>query len=552
MSRTATTARGPVVIERDGKTFVLDRREERMCVVLPGENPDDDLLNFAAVAVASNLPYGTVGNRQTRGGWFGNGCKPLLQVGRPATDAAGRPCTMQFIRRGDLLRALAPRIEGETPERFKDDEGKWVVTKCGTARIVTGRPNTDIEDQIEQFHLDFREMRSPVTGQPVKACREQLVLEAKRLLDATASPRPVTPPALFGRETVWLTAFLHEIRIAKSGESSTDQAKRPAREAFVRWRKVGCWHLDGETLVADKEETHYKPRWYVDKAQAQQIVESIKLARLGKVHPSRNRLRPVEVEREYREQKVWAESLALWAHRGMIRRRRNKLGRYYLRAELNRLIQRRDTPRGESPDGSRLRSLAEAAALCGVPVRQLRRGVQKGQLPTHGRFAREGSLLVNEHLVSEADVEKFITPPDWNAKLGFAPAHEIAAQMNLRTVDEYAALQHTLRHGAKSGKVDCERSQTNRFPIYYETAAAVAYLKSLKPKRRGRQVENAERDAELAALFFTEGTIATRSPVGCIDLYNARHPGADERIERNRRGRGLVSKAIKRFLARKS
>jgi hypothetical protein len=517
--------------ERNGKVFLLDRGHERECVIAPADKPDDELLNYAAAAVEARLSWACVYQRQKRG-WATNGGKPLPEIKH------GQP----FIRRGDLLRAIAPLPDGQSPKRFLID-GEWVLVKTEVARILTGHWNWPIDRLCKRLTLEFRSIRSPITGQHALICDEQAVLAAKRVLDAEP-PRPTTPPPIAGRETTWLVDFLHAIRMAKGASAA---GKRPGRTAVLLWIKIGCSHLNCERLQAKKEASGWRDRWYVDRQQAELIIESIKASKAGTVHPSRGLLRTMEAQREFG---IGRQTLNLLARHRMINRVRNRLGRFYWRDELQKVRQNRDTPRGDGPDGRPLRSLAEAAALHGVRVGQLRRGVKVGFLKSHGQFARAGSLLAHEHLVSDADVLAFIAPTDWKPRNGFVPGHEIARSMNLRTAFEYAALQWTLRQGARQGVIASERAPSQTLPIYYELVQARTYLDTLKPRKRGRQVENAERDAELAELYTTKGTIAFGSPANCIALYNKRH-GRDEQLGTDKAARTAVLKAIRRRLSPK-
>jgi hypothetical protein len=527
----------PKTVERDGKKFVVDRGHDRECVTVPADKPDNDLLNFAAAAVLCDLSWACIYQRQARG-WATNGSKPLPEAKRG----------QRFIRRGDLLRAIAPRAEGETRERFLLD-GTWVLVKGRVAFILNGLANAPIDRLCKRLGLEFRSIRSPITRKRALVCNEQAVLAAKRVLDAEP-PRSTTPPPLAGRETMWLIDFLRAIRIAKGGASTVDAAdKRPSRLAVIGWIKVGCVHLDCERLRAKKEASGWRDRWYVDRQQAELIVESIKASKAGTVHPSRKLLRTLEAEHEFG---IGRPTLNLLARHRMINRVRNRLGRFYWRDELQKVRERRDTPRGDGPDGRPLRSLAESAALHGVRVRQLRRGIQVGRLKSHGQFARAGSLLVHEHLVSDADVLAFITPPDWQPTNGFVPVHEIARTLKLQIYFEYAALQLSLREGARRGALASERPPNQRLPIYYELAEARSYLDMLKPRPRGGQVKNAARDAELAELYTTPGTIAFKSPAGCIELYNQRRQRREEWLDSDKTGRTAVSKALKRFLKPKN
>jgi hypothetical protein len=541
MSRTAAPAYVPRIETINGKRCLFDRGSWRPLIYVPGQTSDDDLLNYAAIAELCRVSWPTVDQRQRGGGWLGNDCEPLQEH---STEVDGR-VVRKLVRCGDLIRALAGRAEDETPERFQDDGGEWVVTKCGAARIWTGRPNAPIDPLCDEFKIEFTDARSPVTGQPVKVCAESAVIDAKRKMGDRS--RPAIAPPLDGRETIWLTTFLEELRRIRPANHPR-KAGRPGRSRQMAWIREGSWHLDGEKLAAAQEQTHYKPRWYVDKEQAHRILDGIKQSRDGKVHPSRTRLRAIEVQRTYA---IWANTLRLWAHHGLVRRRRIHLGGYYVRSEIEKLVERLNAPsHADATDGSKLRSLSEAAAFFGATVRRLRCGVQKGQLATRGRFTRKNALLAHEHLVSDADVEAFLADPNWNPSPNFVPAFEIAAQMKLRSSIEYAFLHLHLGRGAREGLIRCERSPLNRFPAYYDPAEVEGYLDSLKPRKCGRQVENAERDKELATLYVAKGMISFESPVNCIALYNERRLGSDERLDTDTHSQNAISKAILRFLAK--
>jgi hypothetical protein len=562
MSRKAPQA--PVIKERDGNTFVVDRGHERPCLVIPGEKTDDDLLNYAAAAHLCRLTWPAIDQRQKRG-WASNGCKPLPEVQRPVKGSAWH--SAPFIRRGDLLRAIEPPSEGETRKRFLVD-GQWVLVKGQVALILKGRENAPIDGPCKRLKLEFREVRSRMTGQPVKVCLEKSVINAKRWMDE--QPRSATPPPIGGRESRWLADLLAEIRLVKTGKSRID--RRLGRATVIAWIKKGCWHLDGEKLHALREDG-WQGRLYVDKEQGQRILESISAARVGKVHPGRQLLRPIEVEREYG---IERNSLRHWSkHRKpnrlhlptapKIQPVKNAIGIFYWRKDIEVLLQERDTPMVDPNDGSRILRVTEAAeTLNGGNVRQLRRAIQNGKLKSCGLAPRGHGILPQEYLLRVDDVRAFRAPVKWKPSDGFVTAGQIFKKHGVSLCNKYRVkafdgrvlLEQILRDARRTNSLYPERHPSGRLPFYYPESPTLRFIEQwdpshpngIPPKRRRGRPRNEAQAVLLSGWFTTPGTPEYHNTPACHARYvrENRMPA----IPNNRWGKERVRKLIARHLGR--
>ena len=436
-------------------------------------------------------------NRQQRGGWLGNGGgKRLPEVKRKHPEAPKRWPKMRFIRRGELMAQMAPRPDGETAERFWDDNAnEWVLTQDAAASHLDYRNRGNFENFLDDLGLVSRKMWSPVSGQPCLAYSEVAVYAARE--ERVADRLVIEQLSVSVVELVAEIRKLKDKKHRKGRKQTDDTRERRSQRAVRSWRK-GCLHLDGEELRdAPKLEGCKEKR--INREQSDRIIRGIRYELKGQVDPDRKLLTPMEVERACG---IERHTLRRWAKANLIRPVKTPFADLWERGAIESLkgeIRKADDQNPNRPLSFREAATGHSDLNRESDTRRLRRAVQHGRLKSQGLSNLPGSLLVKQHTVSKQDAEHCLAPQEWKPRDGFVAPHVIAGILGFKKTQDYASLQIILKDGWREGWIKREQSPTRRFPDYYEQDAALNYVESrqqTKPgKGAGGQWSNATRSS---------------------------------------------------------
>jgi hypothetical protein len=141
---------------------------------------------------------------------------------------------------------------------FRGEDRREIATKKNAVRFLgfTGGSKTD--KVLRKSKIRFWKEHAPPTGYLSFVCDAQLV----RDLYARLHPGP---PKLDGRPSIWLYELRQQI--------DRLHGRKPGTNTYTRWITDRCRHLQGQKLNGALERR--RRQWYVDRAQADRILERI-------------------------------------------------------------------------------------------------------------------------------------------------------------------------------------------------------------------------------------------------------------------------------------
>jgi hypothetical protein len=296
---------------------------------------------------------------------------------------------------------------------FRGEGRREIATKNNAIRFLGFTRGPKCDKFLRKSKIRFWKEHAPPTGYLSFVCDAQLV----RDLYARLHPGP---PLLDGRPSIWLYELRQQI--------DRLHGRKPGTNTYTRWITDRCRHLGGKKLNGALQRR--QRQWYVDRAQAERILERIakeiaeKPFRVPKppkikfdgifegVAPHRR----MTVNVAARELGIPREKLGRWVFEGEPKSELREIpGRALpLLSVLEQdVIARRDRPRrkpfrfdgiyeGVAPN--RRVNLITASRITGVPkyslVKRVRNGTLKYQMRMRGDVGRK------EYTVLEADVLK--------------------------------------------------------------------------------------------------------------------------------------------------
>jgi hypothetical protein len=141
---------------------------------------------------------------------------------------------------------------------FRGEDRREVATKKNAVRFLGFIYGPKIDKSLRKSKIRFWKEHAPPTGYLSYVCDAQLV----RDLYARLHPGP---PLLDGRPSIWLYELRQQI--------DRLHGRKPGTNTYVRWITERCRHLDWKKLNGAFERR--RRQWYVDRAQADRILERL-------------------------------------------------------------------------------------------------------------------------------------------------------------------------------------------------------------------------------------------------------------------------------------
>jgi hypothetical protein len=141
---------------------------------------------------------------------------------------------------------------------FRGNDRREIATKKNAVRFLGFIRGPKTDKFLRKHKIRFWKEHAPPTGYLSYVCDAQMVRDLYARLH---SP----PPLLDGRPSIWLYELRQQIDRLHD--------RKPGTNTYARWITEGCRHLDRKKLKGALERR--RRQWYVDRVQAEKILERI-------------------------------------------------------------------------------------------------------------------------------------------------------------------------------------------------------------------------------------------------------------------------------------
>ncbi len=438
------TSRTVEPIERNGEVFIKDCRGH-LAQVRRRRAGRDRWLNYAAVALDFQIPLFKVQWRQSNGSWPSRPDGKLISHRFRVKSPRGRYYEQEFILESAIKAAIANERKlrqktEQTADRFFFEREIW-LRRWGLSKLFHIAAGKRANALYKELEIEFKEIRSPVTGNRVEACREAVALDALKRFK-TRSPKL---PEIDKAPTIKASDFRRAMYAAINDEkpSENDRLPRIPKNWYVdRSRRLkngqlkeypaSCRFLGGRRLrFTRRHDTSGGPQLFIHAADADAVCKSLVLERRGEFASLRGGLGKREINKVH----GWTgRMIDRWSDKDFLHpiktpfvkpgRNANRKQTVFSIAEIDELARKKGGKirdfKGTYPDGCKnFQAAARDLEIAASTLHTYRRSApyRRDGLKTEVRI-RPGSLLLKECAITEEEIKRLFAPPGPNEGRG--------------------------------------------------------------------------------------------------------------------------------------